>query len=134
MNSNLDADKNRNSYQGNGWSNYQIMVLQQLEDHNEVLHNLNKEIVDIKQTMAVSDTEIKMWRTSAMADLEQLRKQMSVLLYEDGGLSKKIERMERDRDLKDDRLTRSKAFWASLGCLFTVIIDIIIKIGLWLKP
>ena len=61
----------KNSYEGNGWSKYQIMVLQQLDDHNSVLQNLNKELVEIKQSMAVSETELKMWRAQTMLTLER---------------------------------------------------------------
>ena len=82
MNSNFDKD-NVNRYDGNGWSKYQIMVLQQLEDHSELLHNLNKELIEIKQTIAVSEAELKMWRKSIMSDVETLEEQMDCVLYED---------------------------------------------------
>lgn len=134
MNFNFDNDnKNRNGYQGNGWSNYQIMVLQQLEDHNELLHNLNKEIVEIKQAIAVSETEMKIWRASAMTDIETFKKQMAGLMYEDGGLAKRIEIIERESSFKEQMFTRSKAFWAGVGAFFVVVVDMLLKLAMWLK-
>ena len=61
MNDGYD-NNNQNRYEGNGWSKYQLLVLQQLEDHNTVLQNLNKEVIDLKQQCAVVETENKMWK------------------------------------------------------------------------
>ena len=62
MNQNIDNSVG-NSYEGNGWSKYQMLVLQQLNDHNLVLQNLNKETAELKQTIAVSEAEAKIWNT-----------------------------------------------------------------------
>lgn len=126
MNANFDEER-RNNYEGNGWSKYQIMVLQQLEDHNEVLHNLNKEVVDIKQTMAVSETESKIWRTTAMSDINSLNAQMKNVLYEDSGLSKRIFELEKETEFKLKNNMRSRALWAAVGAAAVALIDIILK-------
>lgn len=126
MNSNFDEEK-RNHYEGNGWSKYQIMVLQQLEDHNEVLHNLNKEIAEIKQNLAVSDTELKIWRASAMSDIDLLESQMKNVLYEDSGLNKRISEIEKETEFKLKTNNKSRALWAALGAGAVAIVDIILK-------
>lgn len=126
MNSNFDRD-NPNRYEGNGWSKYQIMVLQQLEDHSEVLHNLNKELVEIKQNIAVSDAELKMWRKSVMADIETLEEQMDGVLYEDKGVSGRLSELETELKYKEKNLTKNKAFWAAIGAAIVCIADIVLK-------
>ena len=120
-------NENRNSYEGNGWSKYQIMVLQQLEDHSEVLHNLNKEIVEIKQTMAVSETELKMWRTSTMSDLKKLENEVDTILYEDSGLSSRVDNLEMNEEVKNRMANKNKALWAGMGAGLACLIDLIIK-------
>ena len=54
----------------NGWSKYQLMVLQQLEDHTRVLQNLNKEIIAINQSLAVQQAETSMWKAQINASLK----------------------------------------------------------------
>jgi hypothetical protein len=126
MNSNFDNEK-INRYEGNGWSKYQIMVLQQLEDHSEVLHNLNKEMVEIKQAIAVSDTELKIWRQSIMKDVEALEEQMDCILYEDDGVKDKLNKMESEMFYKEKSLNRNKALWAGIGAAVVCILDLFTK-------
>lgn len=119
--------EHRNSYEGNGWSKYQLMVLQQLEDHNEVLQNLNKEIVEIKQTMAVSDTELKMWRTTTMSDLKKIEQELDKALYEDSGISSRVDVLEMNEEFRNRMAIKNKALWAGVGAGVACVVDLIIK-------
>lgn len=129
MGSSTDRENNRNNngYEGNGWSKYQLMVLQQLEDHSEVLHNLNKEIVEIKQTMAVSETELKMWRTATMSDLKKIEKQIESILHEDNGINSRLNVLEINEELRNRMANKSKALWAAVGAALVCIVDLIAK-------
>lgn len=107
----------KNEYEGNGWSKYQIMVLQQLDDHNTVLQNLNKELVNIKQNLAVSETELKMWRAQTMLSIEKLTEDVDEILYDESGLSYKIRALEKSNEVEERVSTKAKAIWAMIGAV-----------------
>lgn len=123
MNDNFERD-NANRYEGNGWSKYQLMVLQQLEDHNKVLQNLNKEIVDIKQSVAVSETELKMWRSQIMSSVNSLTDDMDTILYDEKGLSNRIHTIEREMDVTEQTSTKIKSMWALYGAIILSLLNI----------
>ena len=122
-------DRNMNSYEGNGWSKYQLMVLQQLEDHNRVLQNLNREIVDIKQTMAVTSTEAKHWRETTVNTLESVEKKISHVLYDESGIGQKVKRIERNLDVEEQATVKMKAMWAVYGAVAAFIINLIFQVA-----
>jgi len=113
----------KNNYEGNGWSKYQIMVLQQLDDHNKVLQNLNKELVEIKQNIAVSETELKMWRAQTMLSIEKLTEDVDTILYDEGGLNYKLRALERTNEVEEKVSSKTKAMWAIYGAVFAFLIN-----------
>lgn len=125
--------RERNGYEGNGWSKYQILVLQQLDDHNKVLYNLNKDINNLKQNIAVSETESKMWRTQTISTLERLIKDVDDILYDDTGLNNKIRELQKTNEVKERVTTKSKALWAMVGAVVVFFVNILAKIAelLW---
>ena len=129
---NIETNQSSKSYHDvngqNGWSKYQIMVLQQLEDHSRVLQNLNKDIVDIKQYMAVSEAEIKGWRNSTTAALDSLEKKMSFVLYDEKGLNQKVNQIERDLDVDEKSTMKVKAIWAFIGAVVASLSSFIFQI------
>jgi hypothetical protein len=133
MKNNPETSLDRNGYEGNGWSKYQILVLQQLDDHNAVLQHLNKELVDIKQNIAVSETESKMWRTQTMATVEQLSKDVDAILYDETGLSNKIRDLQKNNEIDEKTTLKVKAIWATIGAIITILASIIPKIVEFLK-
>ena len=119
---------NQNSYEGNGWSKYQLMVLQQLDDHNKVLQNLNTELTDVKQQMAVSEAELKMWRGNAMSTLDNLDRKISHILYDDKGLNRKVSEIEKNIEVEEKATMKHKAVWAFIGAVAVFFSNMIIKL------
>lgn len=113
----------KNNYEGNGWSKYQIMVLQQLDDHNKVLQNLNKELVEVKQTMAVSETELKMWRAQTMLSIEKLTEDVDEILYDEGGLNYKLRALEKTSEIEERVSVKTKAMWAVYGAIIAFLLN-----------
>jgi hypothetical protein len=113
----------KNNYEGNGWSKYQIMVLQQLDDHNKVLQNLNKELVEVKQSMAVSETELKMWRAQTMLSIENLTEDVNEILYDEGGLNYKLRALEKTSEVEERVSVKTKAMWAVYGAIIAFLIN-----------
>lgn len=119
---------NQNKYEGNGWSKYQLMVLQQLNDHNSVLHNLNKDIIDIKQETAVSDAELKMWKTQLLVDLSELKRDTQHILYNENGINSRLAKMERELDIEEQANTKHKATLALYGSIIVFIANVIFQV------
>ena len=128
MNDNFEQ-QNINHYEGNGWSKYQLLVLQQLDDHSKLLQNLNKDLADIKQTIAVSDTELKMWRAQIMATTRDLEESMDHLLYDEKGLGQKLIAIEREIDVEEQAHTKLKASMALYGSIAVFLINALVQLA-----
>ena len=128
MNENFNSKKLPNHYDGNGWSKYQIMVLQQLDDHNKLLQNFNKEINELKQTIAVSDTELKMWRSQVMKNIEELDTKTSFVLYDEDGLAKRLDTVENTISVEEKAQTKVKAVWTLYAAIFMFLANVVLQI------
>jgi hypothetical protein len=127
MNSEYEQ-KNFNRYDGNGWSKYQLMVLQQLDDHNKVLQNLNKEIVDMKQSNAVSEAEQKMWKKQIVELSEDTTEKLDHILYDEGGIANRLSTLEKVKEIQEQTSLKIKASWAIYGAVVVFIIDVAVKL------
>lgn len=127
MNGEYDQN-NSNRYEGNGWSKYQLMVLQQLDDHNAVLQNLNKEIVEVKQAIAVNEAEMKMWRNQTTTVIEQLQEDVDDVLYDEKGIGQRLASIEREMDVEEQTNTKHKATWALYGSIAMFVANLIVQI------
>ena len=121
-------NNNQNRYEGNGWSKYQLLVLQQLEDHNTVLQNLNKEIVDLKQQCAVVETENKMWKNQTGMIISEIKRDVDYVLYDEKGTEQRLASVEREIDVEEQVSTKNKATWALYGSIAMFVANVIIQI------
>ena len=128
MNDNFNTKKLPNHYDGNGWSKYQIMVLQQLDDHNKLLQNFNKEINELKQTVAVSDTELKMWRAQIMKSVEELDTRTDFILYDDDGLTKRLRAVETSINVEEKAQTKIKTVWTLYAAIVMFLANVALQI------
>ena len=120
--------ENQNAYEGNGWSKYQLMVLQQLNDHSKVLQNLNEQLVDFKQGFAVSEAEYKLSRAQIMVTLDELSKKLTYVLYDEKGVTARVAKLEKTVDIEDQTKTKMKATWAFYGAIFVFLVDVVYKV------
>ena len=121
-------DQLNNQFDANGWSKYQLMVLQQLEDHTRVLQNLNKEIVAINQALAVQQAETVMWKNQITTALKELRDEVDEILYDEKGIGQRIVTVERELDVEQQTDTKIKATWALYGSILVVVSNIVLQI------
>jgi hypothetical protein len=119
---------NINKYEGNGWSKYQLLVLQQLDDHNKVLQNLNKEIVDLKQTIAVSEAEQKMWKAQIITLSDNLTEKIDYILYDDNSVASRLSKIEKNNEVQERTSLKIKAVWAFYGAILVFLIEFFGKI------
>jgi len=118
----------------NNWSKYQLMVLQQLEDHTKVLQNLNKEIITINQSIAVQQAENIMWKSQISANLKELRDEVDKILYDEQGINYRIGTVERELVVEEQTNVKTKATWAFYGSMIAIVSNIIFQIlGTYLK-
>jgi hypothetical protein len=127
MNNKFD-NNNFNHYEGNGWSKYQMLVLQQLDDHNKLLQNMNKDINEIRQAVAVSDTELKMWRAQTMSTIQTLEEDVDHILYDDKGISVRLSSIERELDIEEQSKTKWKATMALYGSVLVFLVNVIVQL------
>lgn len=120
---------NDSCYESNGWSKYQLMVLQQLDDHTKVLQNLNKEIITINQSIAVQQAENVMWKAQIVSNLKELREEVDKILYDEKGINQRVVTVERELDVEEQTNTKVKATWALYGSIAVVVVNIIIQVA-----
>jgi len=118
-------DENGN---GNGWSRYQIMVLQQLTDHTKLLQALMSEINTIKQQIAITDIVSKNWRDQADKLIAELKDDVEYILEDEGGINQRLKHIEENTKVEEKSNLKAKAFWGILGGIAVVVIDFAIKI------
>lgn len=125
-------DFGRRSYDehgnGNGWSRYQIMVLQQLTDHTKLLQALMSEINTIKQQIAISDIVSKNWRDQADKTIGELKDDVEFILEDESGLNQRVKNLEENVKIEEHSTLKAKAFWGLLGGVLVVVVDLAIKI------
>lgn len=125
-------DFGRRSYDehgnGNGWSRYQIMVLQQLTDHTKLLQALMSEINTIKQQIAISDIVSKNWRDQADKSIGELKDDVEFILEDETGLNQRVKNLEENVKIEEKSTLKAKAFWGILGGVAVVIVDFGFKI------
>ena len=113
------------------WSKYQLMVLQQLADHTEVLQNLNKNVTDHKQTAAVHLAEFAMWKSHVNESIESVQESIDCMLYDEKGVAKRIATIEQQINTENQLDIRSKGDWSSRNTIIittSVIINLIIQL------
>ena len=103
------------------WSRYQLLVLQQLEDHSLVLSNLNKEIIEIKQFFAVHKTESNIWRDHLKSQLEKLQQEVDTNKEE-------INNIQRSIDVEEQSSIKHKATTALYGSIAMFVANIIMQL------
>jgi hypothetical protein len=119
-------EPSNNQFDANGWSKYQLMVLQQLEDHTRVLQNLNKDIIAINQALAVQQAETAMWKNQITLALKELRDEVDEILYDEKGIGQRIVTVERELDVEEQANIKIKAIWAVYGSIIAVIANAVV--------
>lgn len=114
---------------GNGWSRYQIMVLQQLTDHTKLLQALMSEINSIKQQIAISDIISKNWRDQADKSIEGLKEDVEFILEDERGLNSRLRLIEENTKVEEKTSLKVKAMWGMLGGIVVVVVDLSIKLA-----
>lgn len=112
------------------WSKYQLMVLQQLGDHTEVLQTLNKAMIDHKQAAAVHLAEFAMWKTQINNSVTGVQESIDSVGLDEKGLLSRITTLEQQLNTKEQLDIKSKNDWAARN---TIIITTSILVNLFIQ-
>ena len=113
------------------WSKYQLMVLQQLGDHTEVLQSLNKNVTEHKQSVAVHLAEFAMWKSQINQSIEIIQDSIDSMLYDEKGLSRRVSTVEQQLNTESQIDNKSKDDWKARNTIIvttTVIINLLIQL------
>lgn len=113
------------------WPRYQLMVLQQLGDHTQVLQNLNTDMTEHKQAAAVHLAEFAMWKANVNETLADSQKIIDDILYDDKGLAKRISILEQQLNTESQLDLKSKHNWqftSALIATISVVINVLIQL------
>lgn len=113
------------------WSKYQLMVLQQLGDHTEVLQSLNKNVTDHKQSTAVHLAEFAMWKSQINHSIEHIQDSIDSMMYDENGLSRRVFTIEQQLNTENQIDNKTKDDWKARNTIIittTVIINLIIQL------
>lgn len=112
------------------WSKYQMMVLQQLADHTQVLQNLNSNVSEHKQAMAVHLAELAMWKAHINESIANLQKSIDEMLYDERGVAKRVAALEQHQSTENQIDLRSKNNWQTMSAFIvtaSVIVNLLIQ-------
>lgn len=115
----------------NSWSKYQMMVLQQLGDHTQVLQNLNNNVNDHKQSAAVHLAEFAMWKTQINESITSIQESIDNIMHDDKGISKRVTALEHQHSTENQIDLRSKTNWQSTSAFIvtaSVVVNLLIQL------
>lgn len=113
------------------WSKYQMMVLQQLGDHTQVLQNLNIDVTDHKQSAAVHLAEFAMWKSQVNESLSNLQRSIEEGLSDNKEALRRIAALEHQHNTETQIDLRSKSNWQTTSALIvtlSVIVNLLIQL------
>jgi membrane-bound ClpP family serine protease len=113
------------------WSKYQLMVLQQLGDHTEVLQTLNKNVADHKQSAAVHLAEFAMWKAQINQSIENVQDSIDSMLYDEKGVSRRVSTIEQQLNTETQIDNKAKDDWRSRNTIIittSVIVNLLIQL------
>ena len=123
-----DEDFAKNGYEGNGWSRYQIMVLQQLEDHTTLLQNLADKVNILESTAAVASALTENNKKIADRQIQELQDDIDYILNSETGTTSRIRVLENEVKLTERVTRHTKAFWGAIGAAAVGGVGIILEI------
>lgn len=107
-------------YQGNGWSQYQMYVLKQLDDHNKILEKLVDKLGHITTQLELRQQELD----AVKKEFRSINDNLDVLAEEDEKIAKVLQAIETDKVVA----IKTKAVWASIGGGAIAVLSILLQV------
>lgn len=116
----IRIEKNEEAVNGNGWTRYQQLVLNELERHEEKLNILEKEIVSLRLAHARLEMEIK-------ANTDSLSKVLAELKTIDSNLTTKISSLNSEREKMNGDLSLLKWKVAGVATFVSMVLTAVFQ-------
>lgn len=116
----IRVEKNDEVVNGNGWTRYQQLVLNELERHEEKLNILEREIVSLRLAHARLEMEIK-------ANTLELSKVLAELKSIDSNLTTKISTLNSEREKMNSDLSALKWKVAGVATFISMVLTAILQ-------
>lgn len=110
-------------YQGNGWSQYQIFVLRQLDDHGKFLEKMSQKHNDTDLLIKLMQKEIEQ-NTKIISKMEDLCDKFVTKNKKD---EERIGRLEKEKEFETRMESRSKVFWGTVGAVIMGVLSVIFQ-------
>lgn len=105
-------------YTGNGWSKYQLMVLNQLEDHTKLLTKLSEDLIQIQKRMEVDAAN----NIHEKKHIDILKSNIYNILHDDNGINTRLKKIEQEKLVNIKANIKLKAIWSAGGALIVFIL------------
>lgn len=123
----------RDGYSGNGWSQYQIFVLKQLEDHNSLMARFIEKNNDFSVSVKLMQKEIQ-GNSERIREVENTLKEV---IEEKKDNSGRIKNLENEKEIRDQVDLKTKMIWGTIGggiiTALTVIANLFEKLVSFIK-
>jgi hypothetical protein len=123
-----DPLKKINEYSGNGWSQYQLLVLETLRDHTAMLKEVMSEMNSLKQQNAVLDIINKNWREGYDKNLADIKTDVEQSQKDLVSLDERVDTLEINTKTEEKINLKMKGAWAAIGGGLIVIVELGLKL------
>lgn len=124
----METQLKKNEYDGNGWTRYQKLVLDQLDDHKELLKSIVGDINEIKQEMAVTSATRVVWCDSTDRSITELKNDVKYILHDEKGVNQRLKTLEDSHKISEGAKMKFNAMWGFIGGGLVIVFDIVYKI------
>ena len=116
---------NDNEYKGNGWSQYQKLVLNQLKDLADLLHQNSDKIDRIEKDLMLSNER----RETLLNKVGDIERNVDHILYDERGINSRLKNIEISLLSEKESDTKIKALWGMIGGAVIIVFNLLISLG-----
>lgn len=121
--------KNENDiYNGNGWSQYQRLVMSQLDNLTELIRLNSEKIEKLERNMAVFEERYNNFKEEIRRKQHSCDNQMDYIFNDEKGLNAKVRALETKMATEEKSDLKVKAVWGFIGGIIIIIINIIFEV------
>lgn len=107
-----------------GWMQYQRLVLEQLEEHKEVLKNITADNVARDKGYAIDHALSEHWRGATDNKIEEIKKEIRFINEDEKGVNVRLKSLEDSHKVEERSKIQFKAWWGFIGGGIIVLIDL----------
>ncbi len=122
-----DTLRKHTDYDGNGWTKYQNLVLDQLKEQKELLKFLMGEIGDIKKQNAVFEAIVRGWKETEDKTTVKIQETLEFIMEDEKGINSRLRALEELHKTEEKANVKIRGWWAIIGAISVVFIDIILE-------